>query len=107
MSRCLATHTQLSSDQVAAMATHKIRCTEQMHNVTTILVQGKEDKTVLGGFDLSSLDGNTNPGDALAAILRQCGFDFSPDGKKLWRSGIIYLTESFARKLLAMFLAVC
>ena len=66
------------------MPSTQVRVSEQMNNVTTILVQQRLDDTVLAGLDISQLNGNSNPGDALKAVLEAIGFRMSADGKQLW-----------------------
>jgi hypothetical protein len=62
----------------------QVRVSEQMNNVTTILVQQRLDNVVFGGLDISQLSGKSNTGDVLKALLEALGYRMSADGKRLW-----------------------
>ena len=62
-----------------------VRVPTALNNVVTIMVQQRDDTTVLGAFDLAGLSWNSGPADVLHALLEQQHLSWSDDGKELWR----------------------
>jgi len=53
----------------------KARIDSALNNVVTILVQNKDDQSVLCGLDCSEFDGNSGPGTVLDALLNSKGLN--------------------------------
>ena len=61
------------------------RINPALDNVITILVQNKDDQSVLGALNCSEFDGYSGVGAVLDALLESVGLKYSDDGKSLVR----------------------
>ena len=62
-----------------------LRCERSVSNVVSIIVQRRVELAEAGMPHAASLHGKSNIGDVLDAVLRSAGWDWSSDGKSLWR----------------------
>ena len=62
-----------------------LRCERNVSNVVTIIVQRRVELAEAGMPHAAALHARSNIRDALGAALRSAGWDWSSDGKSLWR----------------------